>query len=158
MQTVSNPASNGNPTSENTHEQLLSLLGELTNKLDPAPAPKPEPVKLGQLYLAPCQELRESMTRHMEAAEKDAKQMMREIKKFIRTCPPAESENAWDEVFKHSMIEMDMMLLTLGYHTSAIDRHAWHIAHIAVMANGGDMGRLQKEWNRTIQEENNAGE
>ena len=133
---------------EATREHLLDLLSELTNKLDPAPAPKPEPVKLGQLYLAPCQELRESITRHMEAAEKDAKQMMREIKKFIRTCPPAVSEKAWDEVFKQAMVEMDMMLLTLGYHTSAIDRHAWHVAHLAVMANGGDINRLQEEWGR----------
>ena len=148
METVSTTVSNGNSTSETTHEQLLSLLGELTDKLTPAPAPKPEPVKLGQLYLAPCQELRESMTRHMEAAERDAKQMMYEIKKFIRTCPPAESENAWDAVFKQVMVEMDTMVLALGYHATAIDRHAWHIAHLAVMANGGDMNRLQEEWNR----------
>ena len=131
-----------------TREQLLSILEELNEKLIPAPAPKPEPVKRGQLCLAPCQELRESMTRHLEAAEKDARWMMQEIKKFIRTCPPAESENAWDEVFKQAMVEMDTMLLTLGYHAGAIDRHAWHIAHLAVMANGGDMGRLQEEWNR----------
>ena len=148
METVSTTASNGNPTSDTPHEQLLSLLGELTDKLTPAPAPKREPVKLGQLYLAPCQELRESMTRHMEAAERDAKHLMREIKKFIHTCPPAESEKAWDEVFKQAMVEMDTMLLTLGYHASAIDRHAWHIAYLAVMANGGDMNRLQEEWNR----------
>lgn len=44
METVSTTASNGNPTSENVHEQLLSLLGELTDKLTPAPAPKPEDV------------------------------------------------------------------------------------------------------------------
>ena len=74
--------------------------------------------------------------------------MMQEIKKFIRTCPPAESENAWDEVFKQAMVEMDTMILTLGYHAGAIDRHAWHIAHLAVMANGGDMDRLQEEWAR----------
>ena len=131
-----------------TREQLLSILEELNEKLIPAPAPKPEPVKRGQLYLAPCQELRESMTRHLEAAAKDARWMMQEIKKFIRTCPPAESENAWDEVFKQAMVEMDTMILTLGYHAGAIDRHAWHIAHLAVMANGGDMDRLQEAWNR----------
>ena len=74
-----------------TREQLLSILEELNEKLIPAPAPKPEPVKRGQLCLAPCQELRESMTRHLEAAEKDARWMMQEIKKFIRTCPPSES-------------------------------------------------------------------
>ena len=131
-----------------TREQLLSILEELNEKLIPAPAPKPEPVKRGQLCLAPCQELRESMTRHLEAAAKDARWMMQEIKKFIRTCPPAESENAWDEVFKQTMVEMDTMILTLGYHASAINRHAWHIAHLAVMANGGDMDRLQEGWNR----------
>lgn len=131
-----------------TREQLLSILEELNEKLIPAPAPKREPVKLGQLYLAPCQELRESMTRHMEAAERDAKHLMQEIKRFIRTCQPSESEQAWDAVFKQSMVEMEMMVLALGYHTSAVDRHAWHIAHLAVMANGGDMDRLQEEWNR----------
>ena len=131
-----------------TREQLLSILEELNEKLIPAPAPKPEPVKRGQLCLAPCQELRESMTRHLEAAEKDARWMMQEIKKIIRTCPPSESENAWDEVFKQTMVEMDTMILTLGYHAGAIDRHAWHIAHLAVMANGGNMDRLQEGWAR----------
>ena len=131
-----------------TREQLLSILEELNEKLIPAPAPKPEPVKRGQLCLAPCQELRESMTRHLEAAEKDARRMMQEIKRFISSCPPAESENAWDEVFKQAMVEMDTMILTLGYHAGAIDRHAWHIAHLAVMANGGNMDRLQEEWAR----------
>ena len=131
-----------------TREQLLSILEELNEKLIPAPAPKPEPVKRGQLCLAPCQELRESMTRHLGAAEKDARRMMQEIKRFIRSCPSAESENAWDEVFKQAMVEMDTMILTLGYHAGAIDRHAWHIAHLAVMANGGNMDRLQEEWAR----------
>lgn len=32
-----------------TREQLLSILEELNEKLIPAPAPKPEPVKRGQL-------------------------------------------------------------------------------------------------------------
>ena len=44
METVPTTASNGNPTSETTHEQLLALLGELNDKLLPLPAPKPETV------------------------------------------------------------------------------------------------------------------
>ena len=74
METIPTTASNGNPTSENVHEQLLSLLGELTDKLTPAPAPKPEKVKVGQIEcLAPFSELREAIGRHMEAVIADAK-------------------------------------------------------------------------------------
>ena len=91
MKTVSTTASNGNTANDTTREQLLSLLGELTDKLAPAPAPKPEQVKVGQIEcLAPFSELREAIGRHMEAVIADAKELEREVKKAVRAYPPCD--------------------------------------------------------------------
>ena len=111
METIPTTASNGNPTSENVHEQLLSLLGELTDKLTPAPAPKPEKVKVGQIEcLAPFSELREAIGRHMEAVIADAKELEREVKKAVRAYPPCESERAWEAVFKRGINQLHNMV------------------------------------------------
>ena len=139
MQTIPTTASNGNPTSENVHEQLLSLLGELTDKLTPAPAPKPEKVKVGQIEcLAPFSELREAIGRHMEAVIADAKELEREVKKAVRAYPPCESERAWEAVFKRGINQLHNMVDVLIWHTGTIQQQAFHLSQLVVLAAGGD--------------------
>lgn len=139
MQTVPTTASKGNPTSENVHEQLLSLLGELTEKLEPTPAPKPEKVKVGQVEcLAPFSELREAIDRHMEAVIADAKEFEREVRKAVRAYPPCESERAWEAVFKRGINQLHNMVDVLIWHTGTIQQQAFHLAQLVVMAAEGD--------------------
>ena len=139
MQTISTTASNGNPTSENVHEQLLSLLGELTDKLTPAPAPKPEKVKVGQIEcLAPFTELREAIGRHREAVIADAKELEREVKKAVRAYPPCESERAWETVFKRGINQLHNMVDVLSWHTGTIQQQVFHLAQLVVLAAEGN--------------------
>lgn len=139
METVSTTASNGNPTSENVHEQLLSLLGELTDKLTPAPAPKPEKVKVGQIEcLAPFTELREAIGQHMEAVIADAKEFEREVRKAVRAFPPCESERAWETVFKRGVGQLHSMVDVLLWHTGTIQQQAFHLAQLVVLAAEGN--------------------
>ena len=139
MQTVPTTASNGNTTDDTTREQLLSLLGELTEKLTPAPAPKPEKVKVGQIEcLAPFSELREAIGRHMEAVIADAKELEREVKKAVRAYPPCESERAWEAVFKRGVDQLHNMVDVLLWHTGTIQQQAFHLAQLVVMAAEGD--------------------
>ena len=139
METVSTTASNGNSNSETTHEQLLSLLGELTDKLTPAPAPKPEKVKLGQIEcLAPFPELRDAIGRHMEAVTANAKELEREVKKIVRAYPPCESERAWEAVFKRGVDQLHNMVDVLIWHTGTIQQQAFHLSQLVVMAAGGN--------------------
>ena len=139
METVSTTASNGNTANDTTREQLLSLLGELTDKLAPAPAPKPEKVKVGQIEcLAPFSELREAIGRHMEAVIADAKELEREVKKAVRAYPPCESERAWEAVFKRGVDQLHNMVDVLIWHTGTIQQQAFHLAQLVVMAAGGD--------------------
>ena len=137
MQTVPTTASNGNTANDTTREQLLSLLGELTEKLEPTPAPKPERVKRGQIEcLAPFYDLRESMQKKMEAIFADAKELEREVKKAMRACPPYESEAAWNAVFKRSISQLHEMVTVLGWHTGSIEQQVFHLCQLAVMAAG----------------------
>ena len=139
METVSTTASNGNPTSENVHEQLLSLLGELTDKLTPAPAPKPEKVKVGQIEcLAPFTELREAIDQHMKAVIADAKEFESEVRKAVRAFPPCESERAWETVFKRGVDQLHNMVDVLIWHTGTIQQQAFHLAQLVVLAAEGD--------------------
>lgn len=122
-----------------TQEQLLALLGELNDKLLPLPAPKPERVKRGQVEcLAPFYDLRESMQKKMEAICADAKELEREVKKAVRANPPCENEAAWEAVFKRSIGQLNDMVTVLGWHTGSIERQAFHLCQLAVMAAGGD--------------------
>lgn len=124
---------------DTTREQLLALLGELTEKLEPAPAPKPEKVKSWQVEcLAPFYDLRESMQKKMEAIFADAKELEREIKKAVRACPPCESGAAWEAIFKRSIGQLHEMVTVLGWHTASIEQQAFHLCQLAVMAAGGD--------------------
>ena len=139
METVSTTASNGNTANDTTREQLLSLLGELTEKLTPAPAPKPEKVKVGQIEcLAPFSELREAIGRHMEAVIADAKELEREVKKAVRAYPPCESERAWEAVFKRGVDQLHNMVDVLIWHTGTIQQQAFHLAQLVVLAAEGD--------------------
>ena len=139
METVSTTASNGNTANDTTREQLLSLLGELTDKLTPAPAPKPEKVKVGQIEcLAPFSELREAIGRHMEAVIADAKELEREVKKAVRAYPPCESERAWETVFKRGVDQLHNMVDVLIWHTGTIQQQAFHLAQLVVLAAEGD--------------------
>lgn len=125
--------------SERTHEQILALLGELNDKLLPLPAPKPERVTRGQVEcLAPFYDLRESMQKKMEAIFADAKELEREVKMAVRANPPCESEAAWEAVFKRSIGQLHDMVTVLGWHTGSIERQAFHLCQLAVMAAGGD--------------------
>ena len=145
METVSTTASNGNTANDTTREQLLSLLGELTDKLTPAPAPKPEKVKVGQIEcLAPFSELREAIGRHMEAVIADAKELEREVKKAVRAYPPCESERAWEAVFKRGINQLHNMVDVLIWHTGTIQQQAFHLAQLVVLAAEGD-NDLSKE-------------
>ncbi|WP_297893861.1 hypothetical protein [uncultured Desulfovibrio sp.] len=139
METVSTTASNGNPTSENVHEQLLSLLGELTDKLTPAPAPKPEKVKVGQIEcLAPFTELREAIDQHMKAVIADAKEFESEVRKTVRAYPPCESERAWETVFKRGVDQLHNMVDVLIWHTGTIQQQVFHLAQLVVLAAEGN--------------------
>ena len=143
METVSTTASNGNPTSETTHEQLLALLGELNDKLLPLPAPKPERVKRGQVEcLVPFYERREAIGRHMEAAIAETKELEREVKKAVRSYPPCESEAAWEAVFKRSISQLNDMVNVLIWHTGTINQQALHLSQLVVMAANGDADLL----------------
>ncbi len=137
MQNISITASNGNTANDTIREQLLSLLGELTEKLEPTPAPKPERVKSWQVEcLAPFYDLRESMQKKMEAIFADAKELEREVKKAMRACPPYESEAAWNAVFKRSISQLHEMVTVLGWHTGSIEQQVFHLCQLAVMAAG----------------------
>lgn len=139
METVSTTASNGNTANDTTLEQLLSLLGELTDKLTPAPAPKHEKVKVGQIEcLAPFSELREAIGRHMEAVIADAKELEREVKKAVRAYPPCESERAWEAVFKRGINQLHNMVDVLLWHTGTIQQQVFHLAQLVVLAAEGD--------------------
>ena len=129
-----------------TYEQLLALLGELNDKLLPLPAPKPERVKRGQVEcLAPFYDLRESMQKKMEAIFADAKELEREVKKAVRANPPCENEAAWEAVFKRSIDQLHDMVTVLGWHTGSIERQAFHLCQLAVMAAGGDTEAVLKQ-------------
>lgn len=138
-QSIQSDESDRIQSTDTTREQLLSLLGELTEKLDPTPAPKPERVKSWQVEcLAPFYDLRDSMQKKMEAIFADAKELEREVKKAVRACPPCENEAAWEAIFKRSISQLHEMVTVLGWHTGSIEQQAFHLCQLAVMAAGGD--------------------
>lgn len=138
MQTVPTTASNGNTANDTTREQLLSLLGELTEKLEPAPAPKPEKITMAHIYMAPYQSEREDLGLATESVETCANALRREVQKIVRALPPMENERVWKHIFEHSLDEFEDMVKAMGWHACAMRRHADHLVHLVVMAAGGD--------------------
>ena len=123
---------------DTTREQLLALLGELTEKLEPAPAPKLETVNPGALYLPPLYEARKALEDAFEEAKKAAIKLEEAMKVASKKILPARNERAWKHIFDDANITLRDMVDVCGWQAKTINRQAIQMAHLLIMAADGD--------------------
>lgn len=139
MQTVPTTASNGNTANDTTREQLLSLLGELTEKLEPTPAPRPESVTITDMnVLLPLLKERDALKDAVAEVRRAMTEISVEASALRRKIPAARNERAWGSVFNASQHGLDMMLEAVSYNLQATENYVRNIARMLVLAADGD--------------------
>lgn len=139
MQIVPTTASNGNTANDTTRERLLSLLGELTEKLEPAPAPKPETVTITDMnVILPLLKERDALKDAIAEVKRAMTEISVEASALRRKCPAARNERAWGSVFTASQHGLDTMLEAAAYNLQAVETYVRNIARMLVLAADGD--------------------
>ena len=139
MQTVPTTTDNGKTTNDTTREQLLALLGELTEKLEPAPAPKPETVPVTDMnVILPLLKERDALKDAIAEVKRAMTEISVEASALRRKCPAARNERAWGSVFTASQHGLDTMLEAAAYNLQAVETYVRNIARMLVLAADGD--------------------
>ena len=121
-----------------TQEQILTLLGELNDKLLPLPAPKPETVPLGNVQgFLPLQEARSALAAALESLERACNRIQAEADELIRKQSSARNERAWAVVFSQSRRDMRDMVGAACITGNNLRSYANQMARLLVLAGDG---------------------
>lgn len=153
MPNVQTANAESNTAQDAIQTQLLSLLGELTDKLNPAPAPKPETVPPFKLYIAPLYEKRKALNDALEEVRRAANDLDTETQNIVSQIPAASNERVWKDIFSNTATMLRDMVTTCGWQAKTIERHADHMGHLLVMAADGDTDFLNALEERAAEHE-----
>lgn len=121
-----------------TQEQILTLLGELNDKLLPQPAPKPETVApIDVQGFLPLQEARSALAAALESLERACNAIQAEADAQIRKQPSARNERAWGVVFSQSRRDMRDMVGAAYITGNNLRSYANQLARLLVLASDG---------------------
>ena len=121
-----------------THEQLLTLLGELNDKLLPLTAPKPETVApIDVQGFLPLQEARAALAAALESLESACNAIQAEAEALIRKQSSARNERAWGVVFSQSRRDMRDMVGAACITGNNLRSYANQMARLLVLAGDG---------------------
>ena len=121
-----------------SQEQLLTLLGELNDKLLPQPAPKPETVApIDVQGFLPLQEARTALAAALESLERACNTIQAEADALIRKQSSARNERAWGVVFSQSRRDMRDMVGAAYITGNNLRSYANQLARLLVLAGDG---------------------
>ena len=121
-----------------TQEQILTLLGELNDKLLPLSAPKPETVApIDVQGFLPLQEARAALAAALESLESACNAIQAEAEALIRKQSSARNERAWGVVFSHSRRDMRDMVGAVCVTGNNLRSYANQLARLLVLAGDG---------------------
>ena len=122
-----------------THEQLLTLLGELTEKLEPTPAPKPETVAPCDVQaFLPLQKARTALAAAMKSLERACDTIQAEADALLRKqSSVARNESAWRVVFNQARHDMREMVGAAYASGDTLQRYTNQLARLLVLAGDG---------------------
>ena len=121
-----------------TQEQILTLLGELNDKLLPLPAPKPETVAPIDLQgFLPLQEARSALAAALESLERACNSIQAEADALIRKQSAARNEHAWRVVFGQSRRDMRDIVGAAYITGNNLRSYANQLARLLVLAGDG---------------------
>ena len=121
-----------------TQAQILTLLGELNDKLLPLPAPKPETVApIDVQGFLPLQEARSALAAALESLERACNSIQTEADALIRKQSSARNERAWGVVFSQSRRDMRDMVGAAYITGNNLRSYANQLARLLVLAGDG---------------------
>ena len=131
-----------------TQEQILTLLGEINDKLLPLPAPKPETVApIDVQGFLPLQEARAALTAALESLESACNAIQAEADALIRKQSSTRNERAWGVVFSQSRRDMRDMVGAAYITGNNLRSYANQLARLLVLASDGmpfDLDTVQR--------------
>ena len=135
---VSHSHNSAQPAQDLTQEQILTLLGELNDKLLPLPAPKPETVApIDVQGFLPLQEARSALAAALESLERACNSIQAEADALIRKQSSARNERAWGVVFSQSRRDMRDMVGAAYITGNNLRSYANQLARLLVLAGDG---------------------
>lgn len=122
-----------------TQEQILTLLGELNDKLLPLSAPKPETVApIDVQGFLPLQEARAALAAALESLERACNRIQAEADALIRKqASVARNERAWRVVFDQARRDMREMVGAVYVTGNNLRSYANQLARLLVLAGDG---------------------
>jgi len=121
-----------------TQEQILTLLGELNDKLLPLSAPKPETVApIDVQAFLPLQESRTALAAALESLERACNTIQAEADALIRKQSSARNERAWHVVFSQSRRDMRDMVGAVCVTGNNLRSYVNQLARLLVLAGDG---------------------
>ena len=121
-----------------TQKQILTLLGELNDKLLPLPTPKPETVApIDVQGFLPLQEARKALAAALESLERACNTIQVEADELIRKQSSARNERAWGVVFSQSRLDMRDMVGATYITGNNLRSYANQLARLLVLAGDG---------------------
>lgn len=127
-----------NSAQDLTQEQILTLLGELNDKLLPLSAPKPETVApIDVQGFLPLQEARAALAAALESLERACNTIQAEADALIRKQSSARNERAWRVVFSQARHDMREMVGAAYITGNNLRSYANQLARLLVLAGDG---------------------
>lgn len=121
-----------------TQEQILTLLGELNDKLLPLSAPKPETVApIDVQGFLPLQEARSALAAALESLDRACNRIQAEADALIRKQSSARNERAWHVVFSQTRRDMRDMVGAVCVTGNNLRSYANQLARLLVLAGDG---------------------
>lgn len=119
---------------------LQNQLDELTERIDPAPAPLPETVNPGRLqYLPPLYARRTTVDKAAENLWKAVSELKYAMKPLRAEIPAASNVRAWAVAMDHMEQVLDSMCQSVQNGVDAIARQALLMAQLLVLAANGEV-------------------
>lgn len=135
---VSHSPNSAQAVQDLTQEQILTLLGEINDKLLPLSAPKPETVApIDVQGFLPLQEARSALTAALESLERACNTIQAEADALIRNQSFARNERAWHVVFSQSRRDMRDMVGAVCVTGNNLRNYAHQLARLLVLAGDG---------------------
>ena len=135
---VSHSHNSAQPAQDLTQEQILTLLGELNDRLLPQLAPKPETVApIDVQGFLPLQEARLALAAALESLERACNTIQAEADALIRKQSSARNERAWHVVFSQSRRDMRDMVGAVCVTGNNLRSFANQLARLLVLAGDG---------------------
>lgn len=129
------------------HSQVLTLLAELSNKLDPMPAPKPETVSLCEVqqrmhFLPEFGELNEALCNLEKVAHDIHIEIACRVKRLAHSAP-ASNAAAWQYVLEHRLKDLRLACDEISLPALRYSNHVRHLTCLLVLAADGTIDDLE---------------